>query len=227
MFFFTKIKIIINLFISLFFVLVVSCANNGLEMQKDDGNISPFSQQISSNKDSFDLDIKRSTDVKEAYPFAKTRAKEWNPESYLVGIMPSKLMGVNLGRMPSKPGWFFKFKASGTISELYVQVVGHDIGGQQIAAPILLEPLPYSELQIDMNEINLEEKDVLLIYYEKNEEKDNFQNGNGYLDFRLIHLRGDPNPVWSLFIDSVNGFPLINIDAVTGEQISDPFEKYY
>lgn len=172
------------------------------------------------------IDIRRTTDVKEVYPFAETRALLWNKDAYFVGVVPSKQTGANIGRMPAIPGWFFKFKAPGTLTELYLQIVGHGFGGQHEAAPILFEPLPYIELAIDIDEIELQATDVLQYYLSEKGRQGLEGITDPYLDFRLIHLEGDPNPVWSLYTDSLNGVSLLNLDAVTGEEVRDPFAQY-
>ena len=154
-----------------------------------------------------------------SYPPAEEKAKAWNPTAVLYEIVPSYTMQRNLGLPPSAPGWFFKFGIPGSPLEYFVQVLDGHVAGSTEAQPILIEPLPYETLPINIRALKVDSSQVLEVFQKE---------GGGELkrtkiDYHLVHLKGTPNPVWSLFNDNDPGSPLISIDAVTGETVSDPF----
>jgi hypothetical protein len=154
-----------------------------------------------------------------SYPLAEEKAKAWNPTAVLYEIVPSYTMQRNLGLPPSAPGWFFKFGMPGSPLEYFVQVLDGHVSGSTEAQPILIEPLPYETLPINIKDLKVDSSHVL----------ETIQKARGgelkriKIDYHLVHLKGDPNPVWSLYDDNDPGSPLISIDAVTGETVPDPF----
>ena len=165
------------------------------------------------------LDDGRFRSAMASYPPAEEKAKAWNPTAVLYEIVPSYTMQRNLGLPPSAPGWFFKFGIPGSPLEYFIQVLDGHVAGSTEAQPILIEPLPYETLPINIKALKVDSSQVLEIFQKE---------GGGELkkmkiDYHLVQLKGTPNPVWSLFDDNTSGSPLISIDAVTGEIVPDPF----
>jgi hypothetical protein len=165
------------------------------------------------------LDDGRFRTAIDSYPPAEEKAKAWNPSAVLYEIVPSYTMQRNLGLPRSTPGWFFKFGIPDSPLEYFVQVLDGHVSGSTEAQPILIEPLPYETLPINIEALKIDSSKVLEIFQKEREGK----LKGVKIDYYLIHLKGTPNPVWSLFDDNDPGSSLISIDAVTGETVPDPF----
>ena len=165
------------------------------------------------------LDDGRFRTAMASYPPAEAKAKTWNPTAVLYEIVPSYTMQRNLALPPSAPGWFFKFGIPGSPLEYFVQVLDGHVAGSTEAQPILIEPLPYETLPINIRDLKLDSSQVLEIF----QKESGGELKRMKIDYHLVHLKGTPNPVWNLFNDNDLGSPLISIDAVTGETVSDPF----
>ncbi len=165
----------------------------------------------------------------EAYPPAEARARLWRTEAVLHQIAVTRIMETNLGLPPGSPGWFFMFRVPGETLEFYVKVSEGTVIGTTEAQPIMAEKLPYKYLPIDLQRLTLDSKDVVRLYMEHGGAEYVAAHPRLELDYRLVHLEGQPNPVWSLF--DVTDFtqdiaPLFNVDAVTGEIVDDPFASF-
>jgi hypothetical protein len=161
-----------------------------------------------------------------AYPVAEIEAKKWNRDALLYQIPVTRIMEINLAIPSGIPGWFFMFKVPDSPVEYYIKVVHGQISGLTEAQPILSQELPYELLPIDIGELVLDSDDVLRLFMESGGAKYKDEHPEWQIDYRLVHLKGDPHPVWSLFDVSnsnVDHPPLFNIDGVTGEVVVDPF----
>lgn len=135
-------------------------------------------------------------------------------------------MHANLGLPSGVPGWFFMFKDPASPVELYVKVVGGEVNGWTEAQPILGEQLPFRMLPIDLRALPVDSDKVLRIYADNGGAQYVASHPSLELDYRLVHLQGRPNPVWSLFdAANPNGPALLNVDAVTGTIVGDPFAQ--
>jgi len=165
----------------------------------------------------------------EAYPAAYAKAKLWRSEAILYQIAVTRIMEINLGLPPSAPGWFFMFRVPDQTIEYYVKVVDGQVIGATETQPILAEKLPYKYLPIDLKRLTLDSRDVLRSYLEHGGEEYIATHPKMELDYRLVHLEGQPNPVWSLFDVSdlsQNAVPIFNVDAVTSDVTEDPFAPF-
>ncbi len=165
------------------------------------------------------LDDGRFKTAMASYPPAEEKAKAWNPSAVLYEIVPSYTMQRNLGLPPLAPGWFFKFGIPGSPLEYFVQVLDGHVAGSTEAQPILIEPLPYETLPINIRALRVDSSQVLEVF----QKEGGGEPKRTKIDYHLVHLKGIPNPVWSLYDDNDPGSPLISIDAVTEETVSDPF----
>jgi len=157
----------------------------------------------------------------EAYPFALARAQQWNPEVVLHGVMPTIQMARNLGLPAVIDGWFFMFKVPGSPVEFYVQIAEGSVLGYTEAQPIMGDQLPYQYDTIDVNQVKLDSRDVL----EKFSRTKREVPAGAALDYRLVRLEGQEQPVWTLLaISDTEITSLLHLDAVTGEEVGDPFE---
>lgn len=162
-----------------------------------------------------------------AYTVAEPVAKRWNKQALLYQIPPTRIMEMNLGIPAGIAGWFFMFKSPDSPVEYYINIVDGNVFGITEAQPILVQELPYKLMPIDTNKLVLDSDDVLKLFMES-------PGGVEYLnthsqiqiDYRLVHLEGYPNPIWTLFDVSggVNTL-LFNVDSVTGLPVEDPFAK--
>jgi hypothetical protein len=96
-----------------------------------------------------------------------------------------------------------------------------EVEGSTEAQPILIEPLPYEYLPLDVEQIKVDSPQILKIYRANGGEAK--LQENVWLDYRLVHVKGTPNPVWSLFDAQDLKTPLLSVDAKTGEVVGDPF----
>ena len=158
-----------------------------------------------------------------SFGIAQERAKQWNAKSVWHGIMPTSMMEKNLGIPAMGRGWFFRFGQEENTLEYYVLVDNLKIRGTTEAQPILVEPLPYELLSIGLEEIKVDSPQVLERYKENGGKAYLESHPNATLDYRLLHVKGTPNPVWSLFDAQDLKTPLLSVDAKTGEVVGDPF----
>jgi hypothetical protein len=166
----------------------------------------------------------RSATALTAYPIAEAQAEKWNAEAILYQIPVTRLMEKNLGLPSDMPGWFFMFKVPDSPVEYYVKVVEGRVLGVIEAQPIVIGEASYTYLPIDLATLPIGNDAALGLYMEN--------GGNDYLalhprlilDYRLVHLEGQPNPVWSIFdASNIDQPPLFNVDARTGQSVADPF----
>ena len=191
------------------------------------GNDTPFASPLSTTL--LQSPLARPTDEEQdasalaSFGMAQERAKQWNANSVWHGIVPVTMMEKNLGIPATGRGWFFRFGQQGNTLELYVLVDNLGIRGATEAQPILVEPLPYELLAIELKDIQVDSPQVLEAYKENGGQAYLDEHPEAQLDFRLMHVKGKPNPVWSLFDAQDLKTPLFNVDAKTGEVVGDPF----
>jgi hypothetical protein len=164
-----------------------------------------------------------------AYPIALVNAKKWNKDAVLYEIPVTQLMEKNLGLPPGvQAGWFFMFKVPGSPLEYYVKVAEGHVVGSTVAQPIIVGEPPFKEVALDLEKLPLGSNDVLRLFMEKGGSAYLASNPKWQLDYRLVHIEGQKDPVWSLFDSTdVNQAPLFNLDAITGEKVDDPFANLH
>lgn len=162
--------------------------------------------------------------AEDAYLMAAEAARGWHEDAYLVSIVPALQMLKNLNIPPQQGGWFFKFMVDNNPDELFVFVVRNRVEGTTIAQPILIEPLPYTEQKIDIDQLAISSEEFKRLFFET-------EGGASYvdkeldLDYRLIHFDSTPNPVWSA-MEAESAQELFHIDAITGEEVESPLAPY-
>jgi len=162
----------------------------------------------------------------EVYPIALEEAKKWNSEAALYQIPATRLMETNLGLPPGGPpgGWFFMFKVPDSPLEFYVEIVDGVIYGKTEAQPILIGEPKFSLLALKMDGSLMDSVGALGVYYDNGGKDYLSTHPNAILDYRLVHLDGLSNPVWSIFDVEANvAAPLVNIDAQSGKIVNDPY----
>ncbi len=157
-----------------------------------------------------------------AYDLALSVAQtEFSPDAYLHTIAPSNIMLSNLGNPPVLPGWFYIFKMPDSRRELIVQVVDTFVTGTTLTESISdIQPAP---LPIDMNQIVLDSDEVVARFNEVGGSRGLVQAGVPY-DLELIYLTGSSAPVWSV-VDPFTQQWVISFDAVTGEEVPNPYQQ--
>lgn len=164
-----------------------------------------------------------------AYPVAQARARQWRDGALLYEISPRVQMAANLGLPVITSGWFFMFKEPGGPVEFYVYIVEGEVSGFTEAQPILAEQLPYARLAIEVDELRLDSTDALaaLLSTDDGQRWAAARADTGIptrLDFRLVHLQGQPDPIWTVFsAESDRLDPLYHVNAITGVEAADPF----
>jgi len=162
----------------------------------------------------------------EAYPVAKAEAKRWNAQAVLHQIPLKHAMEQNLGIPADARGWFFMFQEPGSPIEYYVKIVDDRLSGKTEAQPILVQPLPYRLLPIDLETLPVQSEDVLRLWLERDGQEYWTAHPDKQLDYRLVHLDGQSHAVWSLFDAALPEQPaLLHVDAVTGDIVKDPFPE--
>lgn len=161
-----------------------------------------------------------------ALPVAMEEAKKWRPNAVIMQIPRLRQMENNLTLPEGPSGWFFSFMdTDGSSVELYVEVIGLEVAGKNEVQQLYPngEP-PFKLVPIDLTKKLIEHKDAFKIFLESNGNDYIKGKGRVELDFQLLQLEGMDNPVWSIFNTAdLDAPPLINIDAVTGELVEDPF----
>jgi hypothetical protein len=171
-----------------------------------------------------DLEPGRMLTALESLAVAQKRAQEWNPNAQWTAIMPTTVVASNFGFPLGAEGWFFKFDLPDSPVEYFIHVNDGVMSGASEAQP-LIEP-PYSLLPLKSEQLIVDSKEVLITFLESETGKEYLNNHpHPEWDYRLVHLEGTEHPVWSLF-DAANdiAISLINIDAVSGKIVSDPFQ---
>lgn len=203
-------------------ISLISCTTRGTSPE-----LSPLLSRPSMPAIDFQLpDDGRGETALAAYLIAEAEAKRWNEGSVLYQIPVTKIMEINLGIPSGIPGWFFLFKVPDSPVEYYINVVDGHVFGITEAQPILIQELPYELLPIDVKELVVDSDDVLQLFMKFGGAKYIEAHPEMQIDYRLVHLKGQPHPTWSLFdISDINRPPLFNVDGVTGEVVEDPFSS--
>ncbi|MGB9872412.1 MAG: hypothetical protein ACPLYD_12205 [Anaerolineae bacterium] len=203
-------------------ISLISCTTKGINPE-----LSPLLSQPSMPAMGFQLpDDGRGETALVAYLVAEDEAKRWNREAVLYQIPVTKIMEINLGIPSGIPGWFFLFKVPDSPVEYYIEIVNGRVFGMTEAQPILTQELPYELLPIDVKEMVLDSDDVLQLFMKLGGVKYIEAHPEMQIDYRLVHLKGQPHPIWSLFdISDINRPPLFNVDGVTGDVVEDPFSS--
>lgn len=159
-----------------------------------------------------------------ALPIAELRAREWKETTMLYGVFPSFSMEANLGLPTVSAGWFFMFKEQDSTVEFYVQILDGKVSGTTEAQAILGEQLPYRYLPIEIATLSLDSDDVLQAFADRGVSDHVHSHPDLRFDYRLVHLKGQEHPIWSLYGVADNELQsLIHLDAVTGVEVQDPF----
>ncbi len=136
-------------------------------------------------------------------------------------------METNLTLPKGPSGWFFMFMdpTDGSSVEYYIEVDKDGVIGKTEAQHIYNGKPPYILLPIDMSKKLLDSPDVFQIYLKNGGDQYIKGKGRVEIDFQLVRLENMENPVWSIF-DTADPVapPLINVDAVTGKVVNDPFD---
>lgn len=200
--------------------VIASCTSG-----KTNPGVSPILSQLSMPEAEIRVpDDGRGETALTAYPIAEAEAKRWNKDALLYQIPVNKIMEINLGIPPGIPGWFFMFKVPNSPVEYYIKIVKGHVFGTTEAQPILVQALPYELLPIDVDQLRLDSDDVLMFFMESGGTEYMSAHPEWQIDYRLVHLKGQPHPVWSLFdVSNVDSPPLFNVDSVTGHPVGDPF----
>lgn len=171
------------------------------------------------------IDDGRGATALEAYPPALEQAKKWNPEAVLYQVVVTRLMEQNLGLPSDLPGWFYMFRVPGSPVEYYVKVVNGTVNGVTEAQPVIIGEAPYEYLPVDIEALAISSDEAVRLFLENGGKAYLDAHPSMLLDYRLLHIEGQPNPVWSLFdAADLTAPPLFNVDAATGEIVGDPYQ---
>ena len=170
--------------------------------------------------------VKHKESAFEVYPRAKEEAKRWNDQAILYQIPPTRLMEGNFGLSGGgPPGWFFMFKDPDSPVELFVEIVDGKLYGKTEAQPIIIGEPKYKLNPIEMDSNLLDSDDALNIYLDDGGDEFFLNNPDVELDYRLVFLEGIEHPIWSIFDVSDFTTPLYNVDAITGEKTTNPYQS--
>ncbi len=162
----------------------------------------------------------------QALAAAEAAAKQWKKGAVLIEIPRLRQMETNLSVPKGPSGWFFMFMdpTDGSSVEYYIEVVKSEVVGKTEAQHVYNGSAPYKLQPIDMTKKLLDSPDVFKIYLKNGGEQYIKGKGRVEIDFQLVRLEKMENPVWSVFDTAdANAQPLINVDAVTGQVVKDPF----
>ena len=161
----------------------------------------------------------------DAFYVAQEKALAWNPRAVLFEIPASRVMQRNLGLPTTGPaGWFFMFQEPGSPVEFYIQVVEGKVYGSTEAQPIIIGDPPFTYLPLALSKLPISNVDAFRIFLKNNGQEYVADHAPVDFDYRLVHLKGVPNPVWSIYDTlSAGESALLHIDAVTGDLANDPF----
>jgi hypothetical protein len=133
-------------------------------------------------------------------------------------------MEQNLGLPSDLPGWFYQFRVPGSPVEYYIKIVQGKLSGTTEAQPIIVGEAPYTYLPIDVDKLALDSDGAMQKFLDNGGRAYVDSNPEMLIDYRLVHLEGKPNPVWSIFdARDLTAAPLYSVDAVTGETVPDPY----
>jgi hypothetical protein len=213
-----KIFILTGLILSIF---LSSCSNGSATPIVTEVESTPLPPTISSQE----FDVHNETAFT-AYPIAENEALKWNPEATLYQIPPTRQMEQNIGLPPGGlPGWFFMFKEADSPVEFYVKVVDGKISGKIEAQPIIVGEPEYILVQLPVDGSLIDSDHALQVYLNDGGEEYYNTHPDVEFDFRLVHLDGQQNPVWSIFDAADMTVPLYHVDAVSGQESQDPFSQ--
>ncbi len=165
----------------------------------------------------------RSKSAIESLSVAQNIAKEqFDPNAKLYAIDPSQVTIRNLGSMPTRPGWFYRFKVAGAPREFYVQVVNGEVSGTTPTEPIAqTKPL---ELPIDLATVKLTSDQVFAKFQQKAPDLGLKVTDPRTYDLELVNLEGVGAPVWSVY-DPATYKWLYAVNATTGDEVPNPHGK--
>lgn len=201
--------------------------DSGYPVQSDNSIGYPNQPPSSANDSGYPAPISthsnngRTQTVIESYELANSVAlNEFHSNAYLAAIIPSHIMLINLGNPPVVPGWFFKFRKPDSRREFIVQVVDDIISGTTLTESAM--DAGYVENPIDIPQLTLDSTDVLVQFQEIGTERGIWSEVLAY-DLELVNLEGSEGPVWSV-VDPLTQEWLFSIDAITGEEVSKPYQ---
>ena len=167
------------------------------------------------------LDKYRNVAAAQSFSVALTAATAWRPSARWYGVVPYTSMerAFALPLDDATPTWFFRFGVPRTQSEYIVEVMDGKVRGtNQTVLPAYVE-VSLSELEPLSDTWTLLDSDAVLKKYLAAAEKQPTQWLPEYFDFRLVHPKGKPNPVWTLYNAADLTKPIFVMDAVTGEPL--------
>lgn len=166
------------------------------------------------------LDTHRFYTAKESFTIAYQTAQAEYQDIEWYGLVPFTSM-IRFFALPiatDTPSWFFRFRTPEGKDYIVEVLEGEVIGTNELEFPTYiepslddLEPLGSEWPGIGDNELlerYLEEENSLLV-----------QSPNVVLAYRLSHLVGQPDPVWTLYNADNVAEPIFRINALTGDPI--------
>ncbi len=166
----------------------------------------------------------RQDTFEEAYQAALPHAQTWNANAVLYQVAPTAFMAANLGQpVAETPGWFFMFRDPASPVEYFVMIVDGALYGATEAQAIVVGEARYALQPIDLAAVKVDDVSVMQQFMANGGQDYVSLHPNFAPDFQLVHVQGQPNPVWSLFDGSDLEAPaLIHVDATTGAVTTDP-----
>lgn len=215
--------------LSLIVLSLVACSRVNVSVQPNSSPlVSPIDSTIQDSAAMPFLDEGRTESALTAYSVAEARAYEWNNAAVLYQIAPTHQMAQNLGLSAISSGWFFMFKEIGSPVELYIYIDEGEVFGLTEAQPIFGDQLPYRYSPIDASKLMLDSDDVFARFLSTDKGKawaSAADASSTKIDYRLVHLEGQQNPIWTLFSVQVGqAEALFHINAITGAEARDPFK---
>lgn len=166
----------------------------------------------------------RKESFREAYQVALGVAQAWNANAALFEIAPTAIMAKNLGQpIADTPGWFFMFRDPASPVEYYIMIVDGANYGALEAQPIVIGDPSYVLEPLALDAVRVDDTAVLHMFMQDGGEEYLSLHPGFRPDYQLVHVRGQPNPVWSLYDGAESeAAALYHVDAVTGEKRTAP-----
>jgi hypothetical protein len=163
----------------------------------------------------------RSFTAAESFPPAYAAAKAWHEDAQWYGVVPftsiTSFFALPLGT--NRPSWFFRFGAADGQEYLVEVLDGQVIGTNELVIPAYIEQSLQQLDPLGDTWIILDSEDVLTAYREHEDSLLRKMPGL-MMDYRLVKMSDQNNPVWMLY-DAQNVMsPVFVVDAITGEVLS-------
>ena len=163
-------------------------------------------------------DPHRSFTAADSFAPAYAAAKAWHEDAEWYEIVPftSITRFFALPIATDRPSWYFRFGTPDGQEYLVEVLDGKVVGTNAVVIPAYIEQ-PLEELEPLGDTWTLLDSEAVLVAYRESEDSFLKTAPGMMVDYRLLKLPDQANPVWMLYNAQNVLEPIFSVDAITGE----------